>query len=220
VISNWRPFEQGGPPGGLRYSGLGAQVAKASGNGDIAFGQQINLPTYVAHSGTVAAVYTGNKYFGYFPLVSGGVYLGDISNPTGDSTAAGAIQPSPAILWAPSSDDGQGDGIRLRASHVSISGYDKYLLVGSNVVDDQIYVAEINPTTGMPTQTASISTPGNPTQVEIAVVNGHIYLVSAEGSGGLHFYEYDPLPSPTLTPVASIAGNIKFSEVRGPQPPQ
>src|SRR4029453_13464321 len=82
--------------------------------------------------------------------------------------------------------------------------------------DDTIHVAEINPTTGIPNEVASVGAGGQPTQIEIAQVTGHIYILSSEGAGGLQVYEYTPPAS--LQHIATLAGTVKEVEVRGPQP--
>jgi len=216
VISNWIPWEQGGGPGSAHYSGLPAQVATATGNGDISFGNQINLPTSVAPSGEVAAIYTGSKYFGYFPLKGDGVYLVDITTLTGSPSATDALDPSFAIQWTSGSITQT--GYRLRAEHITAGAYDKYILAGSSTLEDMIRIAEINTSSGMPTEVASTASVGNPAQIEVGVVNGHIYVFSSEGSGGLQVYEYTPPPAASLTHVATLAATVKQVQIRGPQP--
>jgi PKD domain len=214
VIVDWQPYAQGGPPGSDEFSGLPGMVAMASSTGSLTFGQQINLPGSVAPGADVAAIYTGSKYFGYFPLKGDDVWLADITSPTGQPGASNAIQPQNAIGWP--SGILSGASVRLAAQHVTVGGYDKYLLVGGSMNDDTIHVAEINPTTGIPNEVASVGAVGQPTQIEIAQVNGHIYILSSEGAGGLQVYEYTPPAS--LQHIATLAGTVKEVEVRGPQP--
>src|SRR5262249_60137299 len=95
------------------------------------------------------------KYFGYFPVINAGVYLADVTSPTGNSSPAGAIQPTNAISWA--SGAISGTGVRMNAAHVVAGTYDKYILVGSTPADDIIHLAEISTTSGPPTHAASIT---------------------------------------------------------------
>ena len=153
----------------------------SSSTGSLTFGQQINLPTSVAPGADVAAIYTGNKYFGYFPIKGDDVWLADITSPSGQPGASAALQPQHAIGW--SSGILSGESVRLTAQHVTVGSYDKYLLAAGSMNDDTIRVAEINPTTGIPTEVASVAAVGQPTHVEIAQVNGSIFIISAEDSG-------------------------------------
>jgi PKD repeat protein len=220
MISDWQPFAQGGGvPGAPSFSGFAAQVAKTTGGGNPAFGQQIELPSAVAPSARIAAIYidTTGKYFGYFPVRDSGVYLADISNPTGNSSPGSAIQPTFAIGWQSGSISGT--GARLRAKHVSISGYDKYLLVGGTAADDVIHVAEINTSTGIPVEVANLTGSAQPSHLDIGVVNGEIYIFAAGAAAGLKVYKFQP-PS-LLTEVAvpsAITGNIRKVDVSGPPP--
>ncbi len=214
MISDWQPFAQGN---GL--SGLAGQVAKTTGAGNPAFGQQINLPDAVAPSARLSAIYIAStaKFFGYFPVINAGVYLADVTNPTGSSDPGSAIQPSLAIGWH--SGAISGTGVRLRAAHVTVGSYDKYLLVGSTADDDVVHVAEINTSTGSLNEVASYSAVVAPSQLEIAVVNGEIYIFGASSTSGLKLYKFTP-PS-LITEVAvpsAITGTIKKVDVSGPAP--
>src|SRR5207245_2870091 len=101
--------------------------------------------------------------------------------------------------------------------HVSIPGYDKYLLVGGTT-DSHIHVATIDPGSGGLTEVASASTVGGSSkQIEIGIVNNTIILFSAEGSGGLRVYEFQP-PGTILNVPTFIAGNFNRLAVRGPAP--
>jgi PKD repeat protein len=220
MISDWQPYWQGGPdPGGVHFSGFAAQVAKAAGSGNPSFGQQIDLPGGVPLGSQIAAIYVAStgKHFGYFPVTSAGVYLADITNPTGDPSPGSAIQPSLAIGW----HSGQlpGDGARLRAVHVSISGYDKYLLAGATQSDDIIHVAEIDPTSGIPVEVASVSA-SNPTRLEVSVVNGEIFIFSAASSSGLQVFKFLPPNGlvPVTVPPGIFTGYITRVELSGPAP--
>ncbi len=217
MISDWVPFAQGGGD-----SGLAAMVAKATGTGNPTFGQQINLPAAVAPSARLAAVYiesgpgTGN-FFGYFPVINAGVYLADITNPSGNSSPAGAIQPSSAISWP--SGAISGTGVRLRAKHIVAGSYDKYLLVGSTPADDVIHVAEINPSTGIPLEVANRTGSAQGNFLDVGVVNGEIFVFAASGNAGLKVYKFIPPSLLTeITVPSAITGNIKKVELSGPAP--
>jgi hypothetical protein len=131
MIGDWQPYAQGGPPPpppNTGFSGLPAMLAQANGTGNPTFGQQVNLSARVPIGGRIAAIYTGSKYFAYFPTKSGDVYKADITSPTGDPSYQNPIEPSPTSLgWSSTASL----GVRLRAKHVSIPGYDAYILVGA-----------------------------------------------------------------------------------------
>jgi PKD repeat protein len=220
MISDWQPFAQGGgDPSDPHFSGLAGQVAKTTGGGNPAFGQQINLPDGVAPSARIAAIYidTTGKYFGYFPVINDGVYLADVTSPTGNSSPSQAIQPTVANNWHSGSISGQ--GVRLRAAHVVAGSYDEYVLVGGTAVDDVIHVAEINANTGIPVEVATLTGSAQPSHLDVSVVNGEIYIFAAANADGLRVYKFTP-PS-LLTEVAvpsAITGTIKKVDVSGPQP--
>ena len=216
MLGDWLPFTQGGPPPpddpNGNFSGLPAQVTMATGAGAPGFGQQITLPNRVALGGRVTAVYTGNgKYFGYFPVDTDVVYVADLSSPSGQPDYHNPIQTSVAIAWV----SGQ-TGVRLKAEHVSIPGYDKYLLVGTTP-DLVIHVAEINAANGAVTEVATGSTLANPTQFDIATVNGQIFIFAAEGFSGTQVFKYDPVAG-TVSQVHLFSGTSRRAIVRGPQP--
>ncbi len=120
-ISDWLPYDQGGDPGETGFSGLPAMVAMTQDNGMVGFGQQVALPDKVALSGRIAAIYTGSKYYGYFPVHSDGVYMADMTNPTGNPSAANPMPTSFAIGW--SSGTTNGKSARLSAAQITIPGY-------------------------------------------------------------------------------------------------
>lgn len=222
MISDWQPYRQGGPdPSGSSFSGYAAQLADTVGAGSPAFGQQINLAGAVPGASRIAAVYlpASGKYFGYFPVTGAGVSMADLTSPTGSPSAYGAIQPTTAIGWA--SGTGTSPGVRLRAGHAAVPGYDKYLLVGATYADLTLHVAEIDGFSGVPTEVASapLQPVGNAvfaSQLEIAVVNNRIFLFAAQLAGGLQVYEFQP-PNAVLF-AGSIAGTMKRVAVRGPAP--
>ena len=94
-ISDWQPADQGGEPGDNNFSGLPAMVAMTNDNGPIGFGQQVELPDTVAPSGRIAAIYTGSKYFAYLPVKGNGVYMADMTSPTGNPSAT---NPMPTVV--------------------------------------------------------------------------------------------------------------------------
>lgn len=207
MISDWvslGPEGVGGLPGMLGTTASGTP----------SFGQQVDLPTKVPGGGRVAAVYiaSSQKYFGYFPSSSGGVQGADLTNPTGSRYQSDAIVPFSAVSWGSTSTV----GARLTAAHMTIPGYDKYLLVGASPTDLKIHVAEINGTTGVATEVASSTVTHFPDQVEVAVVNNEIFIFSAEESSGLQVYQFQP-PNVILQ-AGSIAGDFRRVIVRGPAP--
>ncbi|HEY1252628.1 MAG TPA: PKD domain-containing protein [Thermoanaerobaculia bacterium] len=214
LVSDWQPFAQGD---GVS-SGYPAVVAKAAGTGNPSFGNQIDLPDAVAPSAEVAAIYiaTTGSYYGYFPVVNAGVYMADVTNLTGNLLPP--IEPSPAISWASGSISGT--GVRLRAAHVVTSSYDKYLLLGSTPADDVIHVAEINTSTGHPTEITSITGSAQGNQLDVAVVNNEIFIFAASGGAGLKVYKFTPpsLLSEVSVPSSISTGTIKKVDINGPAP--
>src|SRR6185369_6176644 len=98
-----------------------------------------------------------------------------------------ALPSSNAINWSsiPTS------GVRLAEEHVVITGYDKYILVGATP-DDTLHLAEINQANGNLTEVANTNLQGMPFQMDIGVINGEIFIVSAEGSSGMNVYKFTP----------------------------
>jgi PKD repeat protein len=214
MICDWQPFAQGNG-----QSGLAAQVAMTAGSGNPAFGQQINLPDSVAQSARIAAIYVAStgKYFGYFPVINAGVYLADITSPTGNSSPLNPIQPTSAVNWM--SGAISGTGARLRAKHVTIPGYDKYILVGSTMSDDVIHVAEINTNSGIPTEVANRTGSAQANFLDVSVVNNDIYIFAASGNSGLKVYQFIPPSLLTeITVPSTITGTIKKVDINGPAP--
>jgi hypothetical protein len=84
LVGDWQPFVQGGnppPPPNSHFSGLPAQLAQATGSGNLGFGQQINLSDRVPGGARVAAIYipgsnppASAKFYAYFPVKSGDVW--------------------------------------------------------------------------------------------------------------------------------------------------
>ncbi len=212
LISDWQPYAQGGDPASAKFSGLPAQLVQAAAN--LSFGQQVALPTSVPLGGQVAAIQTSSqKYFGYFPT-SNGIQLVDLTSPTGSSNPTSALQPTQVIDWASGLTPGK--GARLRASQVSIPGYEKALLVGAIASDSMLRVAEIDPNTGLVSEIASAPLASTSVSLDVAAVDNRLFIFSAEFSSGLQVYELQP-PS-TLAPAGSIPGKVRYTAVRGPAP--
>jgi PKD repeat protein len=218
AISDWQPFKQGG--GG---SGLAAQLVQASGAGGLSFGNQISLDAVVPVGARIAAVYlpSSGKYFGYFPTSTSGVEKVDLTSPTGSTSAAQALPATLGIGWSSIDNSNFPSppstvGVRLRAARVTAGGYDQYVLVGATKGDKTLHVAEINPTTGALTEVASTPLVGFPIQFDVGVVNGEIFIVSAEGTSGLQIYQFTP-PN-LLQNVNSMSGVYYRAALRGPAP--
>ena len=217
MIEDWIPWTQGGPPPpndpNGNFSGMPAQATMATGSGNLGYGQQIDIPNRVPPGARVAAVYTGNgKYFGYMPVEGSGVYLADLSTPSGLPDYHNPIETSVAIGW-------QGTTtfkLRLKAEHVSVPNYDKYILVGATP-DLVLHVAEINAATGALTEVATGAVISDPSQIDIATVNGQIFIFAAEGYSGTQVLKYDGVAG-TVNQVHLFSGNSQRVIVRGPQP--
>ena len=123
------------------------------------------------------------------------------------------------VGWAGGDDVYLFDVDAKSCTKVTYGGSDLYLLAGS--IDGAVRLATINPTTGIPSESASVAASATPKSLAVAAVNGRIFVFSAEGTSGLHVYEYVPSQfSGTLTPVAtSIPGNFDRVMVRGSQFP-
>jgi PKD repeat protein len=195
-----------------------AEAARADGSGGVKFGQQVKLAN--GADGTfplgakIGAIYlaSAGKYFGYVPTPNG-VAVVDLTNTNGQTAKSAALSPVSIFSWAPSSP------AKVAAFKVAFGSSDLYLLAGS--IDGAVRIATINPTTGIPTDSASIAASGTPKSLAVAAVNGRIFVFSAEGTAGLHVYEYQPSQfSGTLTALpTSIPGNFDRLMVRGAQFP-
>jgi hypothetical protein len=216
MIGDWQPYNQGGNPGSFNFSGLAAMLVQATGAQPLKFGQQIDLPRRVAAGGRVAALYedSTSRYFGYFPVYGAtfGVYFGDLTNPSGSLNAANPISATPSIMW-----DSTASGARLKAGHVTVPGYDKSLLLGAAGLNPStLHVAEVEPNTGAPTEIASITTAQGAAQLELGVVDGHIFILASEPGQGLNIFEFRP-PA-TLTLAATLPGSYFRAVLRGAGP--
>ncbi len=195
-----------------------AEAGRTDGSGGVKFGQQVKLA--IGSDGTfplggkIGAIYlaSSGKYIGYVPTPNG-IAVVDMTNTNGQTAKSAALSPVSVLYWAPSSP------AKVAAFKVTFGSSDLYLLAGS--IDGAIRIATINPTTGIPTETASIRASGTPKSFAVATVNGRIFVFSAEGTAGLHVYEYQPSQfSGTLTALpTSIPGNFDRLMVRGEQFP-
>ena len=193
IVSNWIA-----PSWSTIDPGVAVQT---SGGGDPVFGDILNVRD-VGGSSQVAAMYfpgTG-KYFGYMPDTglgsgNGPIQIVDLTSLDGSPNLANARNPIGSFGW--------GGVFTLRAGNVSVGGIQKAILVGYVTSDATVRVAEINGTTGMPAQTASIVAPFG-VAFSIANVNGRAYVFIAAGGAGLNVYEY------TGTAL-NFAGNIPGS---------
>lgn len=196
-------------------SGLPAHVARASGTGDPSFGQQVLIPAPAGIGFGIGAIYlpASGKFIGYIPA-DNGVQIIDGTNVNGDPAASAALQPIGSISWV--------GYVRLKAARIQVPSlaYDKFLLIGAMGTQGRIRIAEIDPSSGVPTERANVATVGEPGTPDIAVVNGRIFVFSPEVPGGLQIYEYTPSPfGGTLARVASIPGDYNPVVVRGGQFP-
>ncbi len=185
VISDWQPFKQGGGD-----SGLGAQLATASGGGRDGLRQPARHPfgraARLAHLG---GLYRAGKYFGYFPTSSNNVQKVDMTSPNGSADPGQALPSVSAIGWASTTTS----GVRLAEAHVTIAGYDKYVLVGATPgTPGTLHWAEINETNGNLTEIANTPMVNFPVQMDVGVINGEIFVVAAEGASGLNVYKFTP----------------------------
>jgi hypothetical protein len=198
-----------------RGFGLAGELARADGGGGIKFGNQINLPD-VLQNRKLAAIYSASsqKYFGYFPTVLAGIQIVDLTNTTGTTTVDQALQSTNGPSWS---------GVYgLTAARVQASAYDELLLLGATPGSSSstIRVARINPSSGSASELATVSASGYPISLAFGVVNGRIFIFSAEGAQGLRIYEFSPSQfGGTITPAGSIPGNFDLLVVKGNQFP-
>ena len=104
MVGDWQPYGQGGaapPPPNDYFSGHAAMVNQTIGTGVPQFGQQINLSAKVPNGSRIAAIYTApsQKYWGFFPVKGTGVYVADITQPSGSPSYLNPIEPTFAIGW-------------------------------------------------------------------------------------------------------------------------
>ena len=196
-----------------------AQAGRADGSGGVRFGQQVKL----ANGGSdgnfplgarIGAIYLASgKYVGYVPTESG-VAVVDLTSMSGQTGKSVALQPISMFGgWVASSP------VKVAAFKVNFSGTDMYLLAGA--VGQSIRIATINPTSGIPSESASAASSASIRSMGVAAVAGRIFVFTAEGVAGLRAYEYTPSQfGGSLAPVAtSIAGNFDRVMVRGSQFP-
>jgi hypothetical protein len=220
MIGDWQPYPQGGPPPpndpDNNFSGLPAQLVQATAAQNIRFGQQIVLPARVPLGARLAAIYAPStqRYFGYFPVygASAGVYLADLSTPTGVASYTAALTAQPAIGWISTSQ-----AVRLKGARVSVPGYDHLLLVGATAAPGTLRVAEVDPTRGAPTEIASAPIGAAlPAQLEVAIIDQRIFIFLAADLSGTVVFEL--VPPGTLRPAGTLPERSKRVLVRGPQP--
>src|SRR5512138_2628311 len=162
-----------------------SQVARADGSGNVRFGQQAKIGNgrdgSIAQGLRIAAIYVASsgKYFGYVPG-SDGVAIIDMTNTSGQTAKSYALTPSGFVPWASTTT-----AVRLTSARVNFGGTDLYLLAGATS-GNTIRIGTINPSSGAVTETANVATTGAPSSLNIALVNGRIFVFSAEGTSGLH----------------------------------
>ncbi|MEO8348706.1 MAG: PKD domain-containing protein [Acidobacteriota bacterium] len=195
-----------------------AQAARSDGSGGVRFGNQVKLGLGSDGSfplgAKIGAIYVASsgKYFGYVPTEQG-VAVIDLTNTNGQLNKSAALTPVSIFNWSP------GSPAKVAAFRVTVGGSDLYLLAG--VVDQTIRIATINPSSGVPSESASAASAGFARSLAVATVNGRIFVFTAEGTSGLRTYEYVPSQfGGALTATSSsIAGNFDRVMVRGGQLP-
>ena len=128
--------------------------------------------------------------------------MADVTSPTGSPSKSGGIHTTNVLTW------GSGQTVLLKAALVN----GKYLLAGAMNIEKKIRIAEINPATGVPTETASTSSLGSVSSLAIASIEGRTFVIGAESTAGLRVYEY---ANGTLSLVGTLPGNYTEIVVRG-----
>ena len=190
MLSDWRS----------RGGGLQAQVARADGSSSPSFGNQIETAGTPLGS-RVAALALPSKYVGYIPTFSG-IDIVDLTNTNGSPNPSSALTSFASLQW------GGGNPVLLKAARVG----GRYLLAGAIASDGRIRIAEVNSSTGIPTETASVAMQGSASALYLANVNGRTFLFSAQGTAGLKIYEYT---GTALSSAGSLSGNYKDLVVKG-----
>jgi len=195
MISDWIAGDQG----------LHGEVVIGNGSG-VSFGQQINVDTVPLGSRVTGIALSSGKYIAYFPTQSngsgGGVSVVDVTSPNGSPSRLGGINPFASLAW------GNGSAVLLKAGYLG----GKYLLAGAIRGDKTLRMAEIDPTTGVPTETSSIATAGTFGSLALATVDGRTFVFVAHNSSGLRVYEY---ANGALQPPFIMPGNFNEVVVRG-----
>ncbi|HEY7114307.1 MAG TPA: PKD domain-containing protein [Thermoanaerobaculia bacterium] len=195
MVSDWIAGDQG----------LNGEVATGNGNG-LSFGQQIDVDTVPLGSRVAAIALSSGKYVAYFPTQSngagGGISVVDVTSPTGSPSRNNGIKPFASLAW------GNGSAVLLKAAYIG----GKYLLAGAVRGDKTIRIAEIDPTTGIPTEKSSIVTLGTFASIALATVEGRTFVFAAQNANGLRVYEYanGALQAPFVLP-----GNFNEVVMRG-----
>jgi PKD repeat protein len=187
-----------------RGGGLDAEVATADAANQMAFGQQINSQTLPSGSRVAVLYLPSGKYVGYFPFTSspnqGGVALVDVTSPNGNPSTGGALQPFATLNW------GAGKSVLLKTALSA----GKYLLVGAMRAEGKIRIAEVDPSTGVATEKASISSSAVVLSLSVATVEGRTFIFSGEAD--VQVYEY---ANGALQAAGTIPGDYDEVIVRG-----
>jgi hypothetical protein len=101
----------------------------------------------------------------------------------------------------------------MNASRVRAGAYDELLFAAASDAGSVLRIARITQATGAASEVASVPTTGTPTSLSFGVVNGRIFLFSAEGSSGLRIYEF--APGGGLSPAGVIPGTFDLLVVKG-----
>jgi PKD repeat protein len=195
MVSDWIAGDQG----------LNGEVATGNGNG-LSFGQQIDVDQVPLGSRVAAIALSSGKYVAYFPTQSngsgGGVSVVDVTSPNGSPSRLGGIKPFASLAW------GNGSAVIMKAGYLG----GKYLLAGAVRGDKTVRIAEIDPSTGIPTEKSSIVTVGTFASIAMATVEGRIFVFVAQGANGLRVYEY---ANGALQAPFVLTGNFNEVVLRG-----
>ena len=187
-----------------RGGGLSGEVATADASNNMAFGQQIDSQPMPGGSRVALLYLPSGRYVGYFPFISsanqGGVAFVDVTSPNGSPSPNAGLKPFGSLNW------GNGSSVLLKSA-VSAG---KYLLVGAIRSERKIRIAEVDPSTGVPTEKASLSSSATVRSLSVATVEGRTFLFAGEGN--LQVYEY---ANGALQAAGTIPGAYDEVVVRG-----
>jgi PKD repeat protein len=192
MISDWN----------LRGGGLAAEVATADASNNVAFGQQIDIGSRVLGARVASFYLASGKFIGYFPFAvtgGGGVAVVDVTTTNGQPAGNEALEPFTTLSW------GNGSAVILKSAIVG----GKYLLAGAVNSEGRIRIAEVDSSTGVPTEKSSAATAGVVGSLAIASVGGRTMIFAAEGTAGVRVYEYS---SGSLAWLTTLTGG-NFNEV-------
>jgi hypothetical protein len=195
---------------------LFGQVARTDGTGPVRFGNQVDVPPSSATGkpGVIYVAATG-KFYGYYANNVESVQIYDLTNTNG------AISPQVPPSLAKIGNFSWNGPRALHADHVAGTGFDKYVMAG--YFNGAIHVAEINATSGFPTETGSVAASAAPTSLFWGVVKNRIFLVAAfpydrnfNPNPTMQVYEY-PVGggNPGALANGTIAGNFDRAVIRG-----